>query len=189
VFSRGYAILPDQPPTLLQAYLDNRPGLTRLLRARLGSDEEAEDVLQELYLHLRRPIDAQRIDNFAAYLYRMALNLARDHRRGRDRARRRDADWADASQTTLGPDAIVDLPDAEAVYGARQRLARLAAAIAALPPQCRRVFTLHKLQGLSHAEIATKLHISRSAVEKHMGVALKHLARQEAADRMSAPDP
>jgi RNA polymerase sigma-70 factor (ECF subfamily) len=79
----------------------------------------------------------------------------------------------------LGADAIVDLPDAEAVYEARERLARLAAAIAALPPQCRRVFTLHKLHGLSHAEVATRLNISRSAVEKHMSAALKHLARQE----------
>jgi RNA polymerase sigma-70 factor (ECF subfamily) len=159
--------------------------LTRLLRARLGSDEEAEDVLQDLYLHLRRPIDAERVDNLAAYLYRMALNLARDHRRGRDRARRRDGDWAESSQTTLGPDAIVDLADAEAVYEARQRLARLASAIAALPPQCRRVFTLHKLHGLSHAEVAAHLTISRSAVEKHMSVALKYLARQEGAGRAS----
>ncbi len=187
-FPRPNSIFPDQPPPLLQAYLDNRPGLARLLRARLGSDEEAEDVLQELYLHLRRPIDAQRVENSAAYLYRMALNLARDHRRGRDRARRRDGDWADVSQTTLGPNAIVDLPDAEAVYEGRQRLARLAAAVAGLPPQCRRVFTLHKLQGFSHAEIAAKLNISRSAVEKHMNVALKHLARHEAADRKSTPE-
>lgn len=178
-FPRPHSILPEPPQTLLQAYLDNRPGLTRLLRVRLGSDEEAEDVLQELYLHLRRPIDASRIDNLLAYLSRMALNLARDHRRGRDRARRRDVDWAETSQTTLGADAIVDLPDAEAVYEARERLARLAAAIAALPPQCRRVFTLHKLHGLSHAEVATRLNISRSAVEKHMSAALKHLARQE----------
>jgi RNA polymerase sigma factor (sigma-70 family) len=164
---------------LLRAYLDNRGSLKRLLTARFGSGEEAEDVLQELYLHLRRQEDAPRIDNPAGYLHRMALNLARDYRRGRDRARRRDEDWAEASQTVLGADAIVEHPGAEAAYDARERLTQVAAAIAGLPPQCRRVFTLHRLHGLTHAEVAARLGISRSAVEKHMHVAMKHLARRD----------
>jgi RNA polymerase sigma-70 factor (ECF subfamily) len=44
-----------------------------------------------------------------------------------------------------------------------------------LSPQCRRIFVLHKFDGLSHKEIAERVNISRSTVEKHMHTALKHL--------------
>jgi RNA polymerase sigma factor (sigma-70 family) len=50
-----------------------------------------------------------------------------------------------------------------------------------LPPQTQRVFRMHKLEGLSHAETAARLGVSKSAVEKHMITALKRLlARREA---------
>ena len=159
----------------MQAYLDNQAGLKRLLRARLGSEIEAEDVLQELYLRLSLDQEESRIVNPGAYLYRMALNLARDHRRGWERARARDDGWAGVSQTWLGQDAVVEAPGADRELEGRQRLHRVAAMVASFPPQRRRVFTLHKLEGLSHAEIAQQLGISRSAVEKHMSAALKQL--------------
>jgi RNA polymerase sigma-70 factor (ECF subfamily) len=58
---------------------------------------------------------------------------------------------------------------------ARQRLALLTAAIAELNPQTQKIFRMHKFEGLSHPEVAAALGISRSAVEKHMMAALKHL--------------
>ena len=51
----------------------------------------------------------------------------------------------------------------------------LAEAIGQLPPGAARVFKRHKLDGLSHGEVAAELGISRSAVEKHIAVALRHL--------------
>ncbi|MEG8041644.1 sigma factor-like helix-turn-helix DNA-binding protein [Sphingomonas sp. LR59] len=40
-----------------------------------------------------------------------------------------------------------------------------------------RVFRRHKIVGLSHAEVAAEFGISRSAVEKHIAVALRHLRK------------
>jgi RNA polymerase sigma-70 factor (ECF subfamily) len=37
---------------------------------------------------------------------------------------------------------------------------------------------MHKFEGLSHPEIAARIGISRSTVEKHMGTALKHLIKR-----------
>lgn len=165
--------------------MTNRAGLQRLLRARLRSDEEADDVLQELYLRLQPQAEITGIDNPSGYLFRMALNLARDHRRGLNRARQRDEDWAQSRSQVLGAEAVADLPAADDAYASRQELLRLVGLIAALPPQCRLVFTLHKLEGFSHADIAARLNISRSAVEKHMNTALKRLARPE--DRAGEP--
>jgi RNA polymerase sigma-70 factor (ECF subfamily) len=55
-----------------------------------------------------------------------------------------------------------------------QRLDMLKRALAELSPLCRDSFMLRKLEGLSHPEIAERLGISRSLVEKHIVNAMKH---------------
>jgi RNA polymerase sigma-70 factor (ECF subfamily) len=164
--------------TLLQTYLLRREALKRFLIARTGSESEAEDLVQEIYFRLdREPIEGL-VHNPAAYLYKMALNLARDHRRERQRAMGRDGLWAESRRVMLGSEAIDDLPAADTAYEAKQRLSRVLAALDELSPQCRRVFVMHKFEGLSHPEISAQVGISRSTVEKHMGTALRHLIKR-----------
>ncbi len=77
----------------------------------------------------------------------------------------------------LGAETIDDRPSAfDAVVG-RERVARLAAALAGPPEGAMRVFRRHRIDGASHAEIAAELGITRSAVEKHVAVALRHLRK------------
>lgn len=162
---------------LFDTYLAYRGALTRMLRARLGNEQDAEDLVQELYLRLQRSAEPE-VREPAAYLYKMALNLARDHQRERLRSKARDRQWVEATQTELGGEPVVGGTPADLAYGAKQRLERLMAALEELSPHCRRVFTLHKFEGLAHAEIAARLGIGRSTVEKHMTTALKHLTRR-----------
>ena len=159
-------------------YLSRRSAIERFLISRLGSKDEAEDVLQELFLKLDRTELSQEVQNPGAYLFRMALNLARDRRRERSRARTRDNDWVGIRYVMAGTEPVADIPSAEAGYQAKQRVAAIHTAIEELSPQCRRVFLLHKIEGLSHKEVARQVGISRSTVEKHMNTALKHLIRQ-----------
>ena len=63
----------------------------------------------------------------------------------------------------------------ESAYAAKQRVAAIRNALEELSPQCRRVFVMHKFEDLSHEEVARRVGISRSTVEKHMHTALKHL--------------
>jgi len=74
-----------------------------------------------------------------------------------------------------GSEALDDSPSAERSMDAKQRVNAVHRALAELSPQCRRIFTLHKLEGLSHQQVAARANISRSTVEKHMSTALKHL--------------
>jgi RNA polymerase sigma-70 factor (ECF subfamily) len=149
--------------------------LLRFLTARLGDPAAAEDVLQDLWVRLQA-VDSGPIANGRAYLYRAAQNIALDAVRARHRTAARDRQWATAHS---GPGAEpADLsPNAEADMLAREEAAALASAIAALPEAAGRAFRLHKLEGLSHAEIAARLGISRSGVEKHIAVAMAHLRR------------
>ena len=61
------------------------------------------------------------------------------------------------------------------MLGARQELRAVLKDIDALPPKTRDIFRLHKLEGLSQTEVARRLDISISSVEKHLSGALKHL--------------
>ena len=162
-------------PILLETYLLQRGALKRLLKARLRSEEEAEDLLQELFIRLRRGNLACEVQNPTAYLFRMALNLARDHQRERRRAEERDGQWVESVRMTLGTEPIADVPSAEAAYEAKQHLAAVVSALQELSPHARRVFVLHRFEGLTHLQIAERLGISRSTVEKHMTTALKYL--------------
>jgi RNA polymerase sigma-70 factor (ECF subfamily) len=170
--------LREAPATLGEAYLSKRDALARFLAARLGSKEDAQDVLQELYVRLETSPELSEVRDPAAYLFRMAANLANDHRRSRKRSLARDAAWASTRHMTSGNETVADVPSAEASYGAKQRVEAVHGALAELSPQCRKVFLLHKFEGLSHREVAERVGISRSTVEKHMSTALKHLIRR-----------
>ena len=167
----------EPPPELMRLYLERRAELVRFFTARTGSGSEAEDLVQELFFKVRQAAAAgEDVLNGAAYLYRLGLNLMLDRRRSAFRGQRRDRDYHSANQAMAGGEQVSEAPSAEDTVDARQRLARLLHAVDLLPPQCRRVFLLHKIEGLSHTEVAQKLGVSRSAVEKHMINALRRLA-------------
>lgn len=160
----------------IEAYLAHRPALVRFLTARLGSAAEAEDSAQDLYLKLQASEASGRPDAPLAYLYRAAASVALDRIRSRVRGDQRDTQWVDSQTTIAGGEAVADNVAADDALIARERIARLAAAIAALPVQARRVFVRLKLDNVSHAEVAAELGISKSAVEKNIATAMRHLA-------------
>ncbi|KKW91795.1 MULTISPECIES: RNA polymerase sigma factor [Sphingobium] len=152
--------------------------LRRLLLARTGDLGEAEDLLQELWVRVRqRP--AGPVANGRAYLFRMAQNMMVDRLRERQRRMARDRRWADQETDFAAPgiEPVDGHDNAEQQMIAREEVATLTSAIANLPGGARRAFELHKLEGLSHAEVAARLGISKSGVEKHMAVAMKYLRR------------
>lgn len=158
-------------------YVEHRTALLRFLVARTGSAAEADDVVQDLWLKLAA-VPSGPIGNGRAYLYRMAQNIVLDRLRAGRRRAGRECAWADREQgfRTDAPEPHVEA-SAEVDLIAREDAQRLANAITRLPPGAARAFRLHKLEGLSHADTAAHLGISRKGVEKHMAVAMAHLRR------------
>jgi len=158
----------------------NRPQLVRFFAGRTGSVAEAEDVVQEIWLHIGRPTDgpvAGPIANPLAYLHRIGMNIVLDRVRANGRRVRRDAGYVEATISIAGAEAVDDAPSAFDAVASRERIGHLAAALAGPPEGAMRVFRRHKIDGLSHAEVAAEFAISRSAVEKHIAVALRHLRK------------
>lgn len=163
----------DQPP-LLASYLERRDDLRRFFLAKLGPDADVEDLVQDLYLKVVGLHD-QPVRNPAAFLYRLANNLMLDRLRQGRRAGARDAQWASHTRTSVGGEDVADAPTAEDAVIARQGLDRVLAALRTLSPRTRQIFRLHKFEGLSYAETAARLGITKSAVEKQISLALGHL--------------
>ncbi|WP_243643356.1 sigma-70 family RNA polymerase sigma factor [Sphingomonas sp. PP-F2F-A104-K0414] len=159
----------------------HRPQLVRFFTGRTGSIAEAEDVVQEIWLHIAQPITGP-IANPLAYLHRIGMNIVLDRVRANGRRARRDSGYVESTTTVTeglvaGAEAIDDAPSAFDAVAGRQRIAQLATALAGPPEGAMRVFRRHKIDGLSHAEVAAEFGISRSAVEKHIAVALRHLRK------------
>jgi RNA polymerase sigma-70 factor (ECF subfamily) len=154
-----------------------RRSLLRFLAARCGDPSEAEDLLQELWLKAATMDPTGPIANGRAYLFRMANNLVLDRARARRRAMRRDREWIGHDEPATGaielrpdpaPSAEAGLIDAEEAQMVRR-------AVAALPEGARRALLLYRFEGHGQGEIAAIMGISRSGVEKHLALAMKHL--------------
>jgi RNA polymerase sigma-70 factor (ECF subfamily) len=161
----------DKKKNILESFAASYGELLRHLSRRLGRDVDADDVLQDTFLRLQSiPVETD-IKNPRSYLFRMADNLATDHIRGRQSLER-------YFSPQEFPDSVDDKSSPERIVDYRQRLGRLEQAISELPPRQRQVFLRHKFDGLSHAEIASELRITKSAVEKLVMKALAHLRDQ-----------
>lgn len=143
-----------------------------LLERKLQSVQEAADVFQEAVIRWLGLPDRQLVREPKAYFYRVAINIAVD----RMRARALRGEQSGVDETIVDP-----MPLPERRYEARAQLQRLQQAIDELPPRCREVLLLFKVEGMGHEAIAARLGISRNMVEKHVIRALVAL-------RESVPD-
>ncbi|MBF8747189.1 sigma-70 family RNA polymerase sigma factor [Pseudomonas putida] len=141
--------------------------LVSFLSSRLGSRQAAEDVAHDAYLRVLERTDSQQIEHPRAFLYRTALNLVVDRHRRHQVRQAESLDVLDLDEQWHGPALTLDMQR-------DQRLALMQKALDELSGACRDCFLLRKLDGLSHQQIADRLGISRSLVEKHIVNAMKH---------------
>ena len=102
-----------------------------------------------------------------AYLHQTARNIAVDGYRREDRRQS-----LEQQALELGPQQE---EDPEAFMNALQLADSVERALAELPLNCRRVFVWQKLEGLTQAEIAERMGLSKNMVEKYMIRTLRHL--------------
>lgn len=130
------------------------------LTQRLGSSELAGEAVQDTWLRLHHASSVGPVRNPANYLFRIALNVARD-RLATDRrylAFER-IETIDLADDAAGPADAIE---------ARSELARVERLIAELPPRQRQILVAARLDGLSRGEIARRLGVSLSTVEKEL---------------------
>jgi RNA polymerase sigma-70 factor (family 1) len=146
---------------------ENCERLCRFVYRYVGSREESEDIVQEVFLAIwQRGYEWEGRDPLP-FLYKAARNRAISrarHEAVHDRWQRQ----ASTADEPAAAEIDADLADAELDDA-------LGRAIDKLPERCRLVFTMSREQGLSHAEIARILGLSQKTVESHIWRALTSL--------------
>jgi len=146
----GRHVLPHEPA--LRAWLSRR---------RLGG-LDVDDVIQEAYSRLMTAESVQHVHDAKSYAFQVAGSVVIDHLR-------RMKVVSIASVPDLDYlEVVSDEPSPERQVIDRDELHRLAGMIARLPGRVREVFTLRRVYGLTQREVAQKMAIAESTVEKHM---------------------
>ena len=143
--------------------------LRTYLNTYVGNQDTAADLVQETFLRFMEKSDGTRINSAISYLYRIAANLAMDHLR---REKRHQTKRMVPEQLAY---AVANTPQPDKVTDTREKIERLRSAVQELPALTRQVLVLCRLQFLTYAEVATKLGISESSVQKHLTKALQHI--------------
>lgn len=146
-------------------HLSHRKFARHLLR----NEEDAEEVVQEVYARLMALEDWQRIANPHAFAMQMIRNIAIE------RLRRADVVRIDRAVVLHEMDAADDRPWPDQVAIDRAELRRVAHAMTALPQRCREALHLRRIDGLPPGRVAEKMGIAVSTVEKHLVKGLRLL--------------
>ncbi|MBC3481517.1 RNA polymerase sigma factor [Pseudomonas sp. SWRI59] len=150
-------------------YLAHREEIQEYLDRRLRCKETAADLTQDAFIRLSEQMGRSRIENFRAYLFSSARNLFIDHTR---RQQHRKSEPLDSQEVhaTAQPSATL-----EQAAIANQQLAALNTVIQNMPAPCREVFLMVRVEGMTYADIGTRLGISPKTAYSRMVKALELL--------------
>ena len=151
--------------------MPHEPAVRAWLRQRGRTPEDIDDLIQEAYAKLASLTALEAVARPGGYFFQIVRNLLIDHIR-RSKVVRIDA---------VGE--IGDLPghaddlNPERITSDRNELAQVLALIETLPPRCREIFKMRKIEGLSQREIAQRLNVTESVVENDAVKGLALLVR------------
>ncbi|GAA3604360.1 RNA polymerase sigma-70 factor [Flavivirga amylovorans] len=129
----------------------------------------AEDIVQQVFLNLwNGRAKLNEIKNPKSYLYTMVYNLFIDSRKHEKKVNKLlDNIYEKALRERIKEDkSLIDL-----------RIKKMNAIIETLPPKCREILKMNKVQGFKYKEIAEILGISIKTVENQMGLAYKKVRK------------
>jgi RNA polymerase sigma-70 factor, ECF subfamily len=148
-----------------------------------GSNSEADDITQDVFLKAYRALDGfEGRSEFFTWVYRMAVNRSLNARRDRMRRKEQPMVAADGEVDPRIELAVqVDAKgDPRRAAELRDTYTRLIRALDALPPEMRTTVVLVALQGMSHGEVAVVQKCSEGTIAWRM-----HEARRRLHDAMA----
>jgi RNA polymerase sigma factor (sigma-70 family) len=143
--------------------------LRRFFRSYRLNAADVEDLTQEVFVRLAGPNAQADLRKPQSFVFTLALNLVRD------RARRLHIKALPKSVAVETLSLTCDRPTPDQYLELEQCLQRVGQVLSDLKPAARKAFLMHRIHGESHAQIATKMQISVSMVEKHIMAAVASL--------------
>lgn len=136
-----------------------------IVRSRPMAEEIVEDVFIKIW---EQRMQLSAIENLSSYLYILARNISLDYLR-----KASGKTFYNIEESSL-PLLLAEANPEELMISA-EIIKKINLAINELPPKCRLIFKLVKVDGLKHREVAGLLNLSVKTVESQMAIALKRL--------------
>jgi RNA polymerase sigma-70 factor (ECF subfamily) len=143
--------------------------------------EDAEEICQEVFLSVIKSINSFHGNSrFQTWLFRIAVNKARDYRERRNAAKRGGGQTlvslqAEKPDTGLAPDPPATAPGPDAVLMGTERMALLRQALDQLGEPCREIIELRYFGDLSYEELAQALDLNQKTVSSRLSKCLDKL--------------
>ena len=140
------------------------------------SEEKAEDIVQDVFMHLWEKKDTLPYDiNIISYLFvstkNLCLNFLRHQVTVQEAAQHLKEDIRHELELKLSSLELLD----SSIFSEPNLEDIVTEAIASLPEKCREIFIQSKLQGKKQKEIASEMNLSIKTIEAQMSIAHKKI--------------
>lgn len=165
--------MQDSKPavSLRSLFLERYNDFRNQLKRRLGSEDLAHDAMQEAFIKVNDLPASASIQQPAAYLFRVALNIAEDQRR-------RDSRLLTGVEISELIHITDEAADPARIAQGRNQIDAFRRALGALPERTQQMVLAARVHELPHAEIARRYGVSERIVSKELKRALEHCARE-----------
>ncbi len=143
--------------------------LMQFLQHNWRNQSDITDLQQEVYLRVYRAAQEGLPERPKQFVFATARNLLID------RVRHENVVPIEAVADLEALEAAADVPGPDRVAQARDELRHLQAALDRLPPQCRQVVVLARIEGLSRREIAERMGLAEPTVANYLAHGIRVL--------------
>jgi len=150
-----------------KAFMEQQRPLKAFISRFIRGPQDIDDIAQETFIRAFLAEQKGDIQHPKAYIYRVARNLAFET------LAKKSIQLTSYIEDSCDQSLLQSGEDIEHKAIVMEKFDRVKIAIAEMPPQCQRVFIMHKVYGFKYKEISQQLGISVSTVEKHMMTGLK----------------
>ena len=161
--------MSNQQLIITNYYAQHRGEIVDFIAVRLTDADEAEDMVQDLFLRLLRGHQLITPVTLPCLVYTMARHSIADYYRRR-RVREEFEHYLIKNTDSIG--------EMESIISARMLMERMERTLARLPEACGRIYRLHIYDGLKVSDIAQQLALPYKQVENRLGQARKAVRQQ-----------
>ncbi len=153
-------------------YTSHHAWLVGWLQRKMGCPHGAADLAQDTFLRVLATRELDQVAEPRAFLTTLAKRVLFSHWRRRELEQAYLQALADLPQATL--------PSVEDMALLHEALQAIDQRLAGLPAKVRQAFLLHRIDGLTHVQIAAEMGVSLASVERYVKQAYLHCCRQDA---------
>ncbi len=150
-----------------EVFRENYSGMVKYSASVLKNEEQAKEIVQDIFYSIWKNRKELKIKALHAYLYRSAFNNSLMALRRNRREVRMEPEMLREGES--------ENPDPQDLLDEKETYDRILDILDKLPEKTRKIFIMSRFEGLKYEEIATALSISVKTVEANMSKALKAL--------------